>query len=35
MDSYKRGNYDLQKAKRESHLLPSGKKFEPSSVLKG
>ena len=34
MDSYKRGNENLQNAKKERHMLPAGENFELSSILK-
>ena len=34
MDSYKRGNKNLQNAKKESHVLPSGENCVLSSILK-
>jgi hypothetical protein len=34
MDSYKRDNENLQNAKKESQVLPSGENFVLSTVLK-
>ena len=34
MDSYERGNENLQNAKKESHVLTSGENFVLSSILK-
>ena len=34
MDSYKRGNENLQNAKKESHVPPLGENFVLSSILK-
>ena len=34
MDSYKKGNENLQNAKKESHVLTSGENFALPSILK-